>query len=251
MNKDTDIGGPPRPFPVTRRSVILAASSTDPHIRRQAFETLVAAYWKPIYKYIRLKWPAHSEDAKDLTQGFFAQALENGYVERYDPAKAKFRTYLRTCVDGFVSNERKSAQRMKRGGDAQQLSLDFDSAEAELSLLEPSVNRDMDELFHQEWVRSLFSLAVDELRNQCESSGKSLHFAIFDRHDVQGPGPHSTVSYADLSAEFGIATTQVTNYLAFARRRFRELVLEKLRELTGSDDEFQAEARRLLGIDPR
>jgi vacuolar-type H+-ATPase subunit H len=48
----------------------------------------------------------------------------------------------------------------------------------------------------------------------------------------------------------GIAETQVTNHLAWARREFRRLVLEALEEATGSEEEFRAEARQLLGIDP-
>src|SRR5439155_26153422 len=60
-----------------------------------------------------------NEDAKDLTQAFFTRTLEKNSFERYDPAQARFRTYLRTCVDGFVANERKSAGRIKRGGAVQ------------------------------------------------------------------------------------------------------------------------------------
>jgi hypothetical protein len=44
--------------------------------------------------------------------------------------------------------------------------------------------------------------------------------------------------------------TSVTNHLALARREFRRIVLEKLRELTSTDAEFRREARALLGVDP-
>jgi hypothetical protein len=42
----------------------------------------------------------------------------------------------------------------------------------------------------------------------------------------------------------------VTNDLHTARRRFRELALEHLRHLVGSDEEFRSEARDLFGVDP-
>jgi hypothetical protein len=58
-------------------------------------------------------------------------------------------------------------------------------------------------------------------------------------------------SYKALAAEFGLSTTDVTNYLALGRREFRQIVLEKLRELTATDDEFRREARALLGVDPQ
>ena len=44
--------------------------------------------------------------------------------------------------------------------------------------------------------------------------------------------------------------TDVTNELAWARRAFREIVLTLLRDICASDEEFRAEARDLLGVDP-
>ena len=72
---DTDIGGPDWRFPVTRRSVVLATASPDPAVRSQAFTAIIEAYWKPVYKYIRLRWGKDNEEAKDLTQEFFARLL--------------------------------------------------------------------------------------------------------------------------------------------------------------------------------
>ena len=66
-------------------------------------------------------------------QAFFAVAFEKGYVERYDPAKAKFRTFLRTCLDRFVQNLQKAERAEKRGGQVERLSLDFPGAERELA----------------------------------------------------------------------------------------------------------------------
>ncbi len=237
-------------FPLTRRSVVRAAASADPETRRRGFETLVAAYWKPAYKYLRLKWRASEQDAEDLTQGFFARALEKAFFDRFDPERARFRTYLRTCLDGFVANERQSAQRLKRGGGAEHVSLDFAGAETELVRQGPLDGADMDEYFHREWVRGLFALAVDALRRRCTEAGKSIPFALFERYDLDGPDAPSRPSYADLAREMGIPETQVTNHLAWARREFRRLVLETLEEATGSEEEFRTEARHVLGIDP-
>ena len=49
--------------------------------------------------------------------------------------------------------------------------------------------------------------------------------------------------------QFGLKTSDVTNYLAYARREFRRIVLEQLREMTGSEEEFRREAHTLLGVD--
>src|SRR5262245_16604075 len=113
-------------FPPTRRSVLACVRSRDSQTRRAALETLAVGYWRPIYKYLRVRGRAAPEDAQDLTQGFFAAALEKGFFESYDPSRARFRTWLRTCLDGFVSHERESARRFKRGGAVQLLPLDFE-----------------------------------------------------------------------------------------------------------------------------
>ena len=132
-------------FPPTRHSIVAGAQSDDPDARRQAFDVLVAAYWKPVYKYLRLKWQASDEDARDLTQEFFARAFEKAFFQRYDPDKARFRTYLRVCLDGFAANERKAARRLKRGGDHAIVPLDFQSAEGELRQHEIPDGADLDE----------------------------------------------------------------------------------------------------------
>lgn len=249
MRPDTSPGGPAARFPSTRRSVVLAARDTDPEVRQQAFEALAESYWKPVYKYLRVKWRTDGEDARDLTQAFFVQALEKGTFGHYDPERARFRTYLRTCLDGFVSNERKAARRLKRGGGAVPLPLDFEGAEAELARQSASEELGPEEYFHREWVRALFGLAVDELRRRCEASGRSVHFSLFERYDLEGAEGEDRPTYAELAAEHGLTATQVTNWLFAVRRDLRKIVLDKLRELTGGESELKAEARDVLGIE--
>jgi RNA polymerase sigma factor (sigma-70 family) len=247
MENDTDLGGPAAAFPGTRASVVRSAASSDAGERRQAWTTLIALYWKPIYKYLRVKQSLTNEDAKDLTQAFFTGALDKGFFDRYDPSRARFRTFLRVCVDHFVANHRQSVRRLQRGGDREFLPLDFAAAEDEIRRQYLAGSSDPDELFRREWLRSLFALAVDDLRQQCESSGKTIHFALFERYDLEGPDAGETLTYDRLAAELGLSITQVTNHLAAMRREFRRLILDHLRAATGSEEEFREEAQRLLG----
>src|ERR1700741_4770170 len=165
MDPDTDIGGPLEMFPVTSQSAVVGARSDDQIIRQRAFDTILTSYWKPVYKYVRLKWQASNEDAKDLTQGFFANAFEKQHFAGYDATKASFQTFLRTCLDGFVANERKAGSRLKRGGGMDHYSLDFAAAENELAshLVTSTLNPEDD--FHREWVRWMFTLADDARRS--------------------------------------------------------------------------------------
>jgi RNA polymerase sigma factor (sigma-70 family) len=246
IDPDTDIGGAQHRFPETNQSAIVRARSTDQGVRQRAFETILASYWKPVYKYVRLKWRAGNEDAKDLTQGFFANAFEKNHFANYDASKASFQTFLRTCLDGFVANERKAGARLKRGGDHEHFQFDFVSAEDEFALHAASTDLSPEDYFHREWVRWMFTLAVEALRQRCEESGRAVHFRLFERYDL---AEDNTVSYASLAHEFGLDQTTVNNYLAAARRDFRRLVLEKLREITATEAEFRREARSLLGVE--
>jgi RNA polymerase sigma factor (sigma-70 family) len=218
-------------------------------VRRRALDVLIASYWKPVYKYVRLRWKAAPEEAEDLTQGFFASAIDRDFLKRYDASRARFRTYLRTCLDGWVSNEHKAANRLKRGGAFRHVPLDFETAEGELRTHEIPDAMEPEELFRREWVRTLFAMAVEELRAECERERREMHFALFRRYDLEGPDAGERITYADLAKEHGTDVATVTNRLHAVRKRFRAVVLARLRELCADEDEFRQEARELLGAE--
>ncbi len=237
----------PGAFPPTRASLVRAASSAEPGLRRQAFGALAEGYWSPVYKYLRHRWRADRAEAEDLTQGFFARAFEKRFFDRFDPARGRFRTFLRACLDGFVANERQAAARLKRGGGAPLVSLDVDGAEHELARDLRAETGDFEAWFQREWVRALFSRAVSALERRCREEGRLGAFAVFRRYDLEGEEAERP-TYEALGRELGLPVTQVTNHLAAMRRGLRREVLEALRALTASEEEFRAEARDLLGI---
>ena len=236
-------------FPATRHSAVLAAQSDDVLERERGLAILIDAYWKPAYKYVRLRHRASNEDARDLTQGFFTRAIEKDFFGAYDATKASFRTFLRVCLDRYVANELKAASRAKRSPGAPMLSLDFEGAEGEISREPVDPSRSLDQYFHDEFARSLFGLAVEQLRQECAQRGRDLPYQLFERYELDRD-PAERLTYDSLAEEFHIPATQVTNFLAFARREFRRIVLEKLREITSSDREFREEAKSLLGVSP-
>lgn len=241
----TDDVQSPGGFPITRHSVIARIRDADADARRAAYGDLVDGYWKPVYKHLRVTWRLDAEEARDLTQAFFADAFQKAWLERYQPGKAKFRTFVRVCADRFVMNARQSRSRLKRGGGSQTVALDFDAADRELVHVR-AVSAGPEEYFHQEFVRALFERALHAVREDCAASGRSLHYTIFERYDV---APGADVSYAQLAEEFGLSVTQVTNYLAHVRRAFRAHALDALAGLCGSDAEFRREAREIFGVE--
>jgi RNA polymerase sigma factor (sigma-70 family) len=248
MNDHPYVKGDAR-FPETRGSILMAARSENPAERERALEALITAYWKPVYKYVRLKWGKDVEASEDLTQEFFTELLERNLIRNYDPKKARLRTYLRVCVDGLAANEHKAVNRLKRGGGLQFMSLDFQSAEGEVQQLEIPAPGSEEDFFAREWARSVFELSLERLRQQCQARNKQIHFHLLELYDVEEGGKE--ITYEEVARRFSIKTSDVTNYLAYARREFRKIALEQLRRMTATDEEFRREARALLGVDPR
>lgn len=203
-------------------------------------------YWKPVYKHMRATWRMSPEDAQDLTQAFFSDAFQKGWLEKFEPGKARFRTFVRVCVDRFAMNARQAASRAKRGGDMRIVSLDFDQAEREVRAESLSVPADADGFFRQEFVRALFQRAVAATRMEMERSGRTVHFALFARYDLD---PDEGVSYAGLAHEFSLTESQVTNSLSLVRRVFRTHALTALRVTCGTEEELRREARELFGLE--
>jgi len=236
-------------FPTTHRSVVAALGSTSAPERERARSLLVETYWKPVYKHLRLRWRVGPDDAEDLTQGFFAFALEKEFLAEYDAARARFRTYLRVCLDRWASNVVAAARREKRGGGARPLSLDFARAESDLRASPEPAAASLDETFDREWLRCVMDVALARLRAACERAGRPQRFAAFERYYVADAAPGARPTHADLARELGLSAGDVNNELAAARREFRRALLEALQSLTSSDDELRAEARFVLGSD--
>jgi hypothetical protein len=104
--------------------------------------------------------------------------------------------------------------------------------------------------FHREWIRGLFADALVTLERRAEQAGHPRAFAVFRRYDVEDGDASPRLTYAALADELGMRVTDVTNELAWARRCFRAIVLDTLRRLCASDEEFRAEARDLFGVTP-
>ncbi|HEY2378960.1 MAG TPA: hypothetical protein VGH98_23475 [Gemmatimonadaceae bacterium] len=232
-------------FPATHLSLVRRARSHDADTRARAQDALAAVYWAPIYAHVRLTHHQEPADAEDLTQGFFVEVLRRDLFARYEPERARFRTFVRRCVDSYVINALQADGRLKRGGAASFVSIDLADVETRLTG-EGNDPADPDAVFHREWVRSVLVTAIAGLRDRYEAEGKHVHLALFERYDMN-LSTDERPTYAALASEFGIPPTQVTNWLAATRRDFRAAVLETLHDLSGSDDEFREEASALLG----
>lgn len=177
-------------------------------------------------------------DAEDMAHDFFAHALDREWLARYDPAKGRFRVFLRTCLLGFASTAHEAATRQKRGGGITHVSIDDANAVA--------ADDESTSIFDREWIRSVLSIALSALEQECLERGRGAAWRAFVAYDVEG-ADGARPTYEAIAHAEEIPLTQVTNYLNSTRRRFREHVLTTLRDLTASDAEYRDEVRALLG----
>lgn len=229
-------------FPDTRYSIVSALRSADDATRERATESVARVYRDPIVAVLKLRWQLERADAEDLAHDFLAHALERDWLQRYDRTKGRFRTFLRSCLMAYASTAHEGATRLKRGGGAQHLSLDP-------AVHTPTADAEVEAVFEREWVRSVFERSLEGLRAECEAEGRATTYDVFVAYDIEGAEAIERPNYAQLAARFGIPATQVTNYLNWARRKLRGHVLDTLRALTASEEEFRDEARALLGVE--
>ena len=227
-------------FPMTRPSAVADLLSGDPARHARSLDVVVRAYWKPVYKYLRLKWTVDAEAASDLTQSFFETAIGRDSLAAYDPQRARFRSFLRACLDRHVIDQHRRASAARRGG--KEVHLDFATAESELA--SSSAQADPAAIFDAEWLRHLMQLALERLDAHF-GDRKPVHAKLFREFHIGDAAP----TYAEAAARHGISTADVTNWLHVARREFRRIALELLRELTIDEEDFASEARAVFGID--
>src|SRR5215470_16233208 len=125
----------PAAFTTTHWTTVLEAQGESP-AAQQALEKLCRRYWRPIYGFVR-RQGARTEDAEDLTQGFFALLLERKDLSTVRKEKGRLRSYLLTSVKNFLADEARRALAVKRGKGQRLIPLD-DIRERELIDVERS-----------------------------------------------------------------------------------------------------------------
>src|SRR4029077_16089483 len=103
-------------------SVVLEAQGESP-TAQEALENLCRTYWRPIYSFVRREG-VKPEEAKDITQGFFALNLERKDFQSVRQEKGGLRSFLLDSLKHFMMNERRDAAAIKRGGGRTLLPLD-------------------------------------------------------------------------------------------------------------------------------
>jgi len=225
-------------FAATRWSLVQRARGEGDEGRR-ALAELCADYWAPVYAFFRRDGMS-TDDARDLTQGLFAELLERGDVAGGDPGKGRFRSYLLACARHYRSNQRDRERAQKRGGDAQHLPFAAPVDDAHLLVAdEPRHDATPEQAYLRAWVRQTVAMALRQLEDEERESGRA---AVFDRLRPTLEGAPLDGSYRDVARELGTSEGALKVCVHRLRRRFRAALLQQL----GATVEDPADAEREL-----
>ena len=100
--------------------------------------------------------------------------LEGRYLDRADPEKGRFRSFLLTSLKFFVADEEDRERAHKRGGGVL-VPLEFSSGE-ERYQREPAHDETPERIFERRWALSVLDRVVERLRNEFVHHGRPEHF---------------------------------------------------------------------------
>jgi RNA polymerase sigma-70 factor (ECF subfamily) len=228
-------------FPTTRWTLVVAAG--DPHRKeaRSALVSLCENYWYPLYAYLRRRgYPAH--EAQDLTQNFFIRVLESRYLDRADPEKGRFRSFILSSLKFFVADQEDHDRAQKRGGGAV-VPLEFSSGEQRYQR-EPAHDETPERIFERRWALAVLDRVVQKLREEFVRHGRPEHF---ERLKVFLLGQSDT-PYAALAREMKTSEGALKVAVHRLRKRYRELFRQEIADTVADPAEVESELKFLAAV---
>ncbi len=231
----------PGRFPTTQWSRVITAGRGDAAEAREALSGLCRAYWYPIYAYIRHR-RFTPEQACDLTQDFFANALERDLFAKADPARGRFRAFIRTVCARQLADRRDQEKATKRGGGRSFISIDSLDAEGRYSR-EPADELTPERIFDRTWALTLLDRVVERLRGEYEDAGRTAKFeeliALLIRDSASG-------SYSEVAGRLGTTEGNIRVAVHRLRRHYGLLLREEIAATVGDAAQVEDEIRTLF-----
>ena len=232
----------PSGFSTTHWSLIIRAATPSPE-GRAALEALCGAYWFPVYAFAR-KQGCSAADAEDVTQDFFAEIVQSEFLQRADPERGRFRSYLLTAVKRRIVNAHDRATAQKRGGGARLVSIDEPVAEKQfLEIDDPGL--DPSQTYERGWALTVLQRARHRLREQQEAQGRLPEFELLEPFLSVPPAEGE---YAALATTLKIARNNVAVSVHRLGKCYRNLVRDEIADTVEDPAEVGDELNHLLKV---
>ena len=223
-------------FATTHWSIVLEAGRGRHAEADVALAELCQKYWFPLYAYVRRRVHDTAE-AQDLTQEFFARLLEKELLAQATPDRGRFRSFLLTAMQNFLTNEWRKAQATKRGGGQRILSLDFSAGDSRLNF-EPGYDWTAERIFERNWSITLLEHVLTRLRDEYTTAGKEQLFAALRPYISNNRDEGSFAAVAE-KLEMTEGAAKVAAHRL--RKRYRELLRAELAQTVADHADVDAE----------
>jgi RNA polymerase sigma factor (sigma-70 family) len=237
-----DVQHGPAAFTTTHWSVVLEAQGESP-AAQEALEKLCRTYWRPIYGFVR-RQGARSEDAADLTQGFFALLLERKDLNTVRKEKGRLRSYLLTSLKNFLTDERRRVMAIKRGKGQRLIPLD-EIREGERIDVERSDRLTADQIYERRWAFTVLEQVMARLRDEYRSVGNLRFFDQMKKMLMDEPG---RLSQAQVASEFDMTENAVKQAFYRFRQRYQTLFREEIAHTVAIPSDIEDELRYLITV---
>jgi RNA polymerase sigma-70 factor (ECF subfamily) len=228
--------GPRMHFPSTSWDLLAAAARRDAR-SESAMTAFAERYYAAVRAFI-LAVTRRPDDADDLTQRFFETiVLSSRLLPKADPARGRFRAYLKQAIRNFLVDEFRRDARAHAPIDALDLAAPPDLLDAAAGA---------DEALLREWARSLVTMAVKRVEAECEASGQRQNFDLFRRRYLADPG--ELLSWREVGKPFGLDEKTARSRAETAARRFRSALRELIASDLGTGREVDSELRAVIAL---
>ncbi|MCX6926354.1 MAG: sigma-70 family RNA polymerase sigma factor [Verrucomicrobia bacterium] len=227
-------------FDATHWTMVVSAGNPNSPDAQAALARLCQTYWHPLYVFVRRQGQS-AENAQDLVQGFFAQAIEKNFVAGAKREKGRFRSFLLIALKRYMVNEWKKANRDKRGGGHEIISLDEQNTEMRYRA-EPADESLPEKAYERQWALTLLQQVLDRLSAEFTALGKA---EVFEELKVFLSGEKGG-SYAEIGARLGMSEAAIKVTVHRLRQRYREVLRLEIANTVSSPEAIDDEVRSLF-----
>jgi RNA polymerase sigma factor (sigma-70 family) len=227
-------------FATTHWSMIVTAQGESP-AADEALEKLCRIYWWPVYSFIR-RQGAGPEDAKDLTQSFFAVLFERRDLQAVRRENGRLRSFFLASLKNFLAKVHRHATTAKRGEGRPVLPLD-ELLTGKRGDREPADRLSADRIFERRWALTVLEQALARLEDEYRTAGNAQLFEKLKQVLTDEPNRPSQVEIAD---EFGMTQNAINQAFHRMRQRYRKLLHEEIRHTVIAPDDTEDELRHLI-----
>lgn len=221
----------------TRWSLVQAAKGDTPQ-GRAALAELCEIYYRPIEGQMH-RWISDAEEAREMTQAFFARLLSGRQLAGAESTRGRFRSYLFASARHFLISERRAQQAEKRGATL------TESADALAQEVADDAQNQPDVEFDRAWACALIHRALASLEAELVSAGKAAAWAVL-KPWLSGTANHGETSAA--AQRLGISDTALRVQLSRLRQRLRIHVEQQIAATLAPGADLQGELRHLLAL---